>query len=365
VGGSAKTIGALQWLRHQNLYSRDLLPQAEERIWLSSTLVSKVFLLEFTQEASAYWQSGSTAAVTLPDFSPVNAWNAQWNLWDEPSTQGVYRIARAYAQVTLGDLELRVGKQVIPTGVGKMFAAVNQVPRLPFTMVDQEYQRGEDAVSAKWGHGLVLEARLLPKVANQKNHNFHLRTKTQRTGYDLGITAGRSDDKIYIGVELAGNLGEDLVRSELVGFNYEGRDVVQALIGFDHVFGPKWSLTAEAFYNGFGSLYEDYRIESYPHRSSPYRGKYYGGVVVTWETTDRLKTSLTGIVNLQDPSTLMHLLLNYSLGNNVDVIVGQYLNLSGRPRGEFGGKLNLPVLLPVAFEIGLPDITYGALRWYF
>lgn len=324
-------------------------------------------MLEFTQEASVYAEPPNSAAFTAPSFNPVNAWDAQWNLWTGNSTSGVYRIARLYAQLKLGDAEFRVGKQVIATGVGKIFAAVNQVPRLPLTMVDQEYQRGEDAVSVVWGRGLVLEARYLPKVRGQSRDNFHFRTKAQRSGYDIGFIAGRSDDKIFIGLETAGNLGEDLIRGEIVGFHYNNKEVVQALLGFDYIFGPKWSMTFETFYNGMGDLYQDYRLAALPHRSTPYRGKYYAALSLAWETTDRLKTNFTSIVNLLDPSTLLSLSFNYSLGNNLDLLVGQYFSLSGKPQGEFGGKLPVavPAFITTKYEIGLPDISYAALRWYF
>lgn len=366
LSGSAKTIADLQFLRDQNLYTYRTQPQGEERIWLSSTFLYRRFMAEFTQEASVFVERQNPAALPVPDLNPVNAWDAQWSVWDSGSTRGIYRIPRLYLQLGSDDLEIRVGKQVIATGVGKIFSTINQVPRLPFTMVDQEYQRGEDAVSVVWGRGLVLEGRFLPKVSSQRDHNFHLRAKAQRSGYDIGLTTGRSDDKLYIGLEIAGNLGEDLFRAEVTGFNFDRRDVVQALVGFDHVFGPRWSLSVEAFHNGFGTDYADYRFGPPLHRSTPYRGRWYGGLTAAWEISDRLKANLATIVNVFDPSALFHLQGSRSLGNNLDLLLGGYLNWAGRPQGEFGGTL--PVSLgpvPTGVAVGLPDLIYTALRWYF
>lgn len=364
ISGSAKTIANAQFLRHQNIYSKDTVLQGEERLWVNSAITAGTVMLEFTQEASFFAETTNTTAVSVPEFSPRNAWDAEWSLWNSNGTRGIYRIPRLYLQITSGDFEARVGKQVVAIGVGKLFSAVSQLPRLPFTMVDQEYQRGEDALSLKWGKGLVLEGRFLPKVSSQKDHNFHLRAKAQKGGYDIGLTTGRSDDKVFMGLEMAGNLGDDLLRAEIVGFRHGDKDVVQALLGFDHVFNAKWSMTFETFYNGFGDLYDDYQL-AYPHRSTPYRGRYYLGATVTWEMSDRLKASLTEIVNLLDPSFLSNLQFNYSLGNNLDLLVGQYLSVSGRPKGEFGGKTPIPVPLPVTLSVGLPDLTYAAMRWYF
>ncbi len=361
VGGSYKSIGEVEWLRQNNIYQSDTLPLTEQRLRLQGTLSKDWFRLEFADETSLFYQKSNPAAVPVASYNPIDAWNASWNLVNQNQLLITNRIDRAYVQLNWAPVELRVGKQVIATGIGHLFNAVSQVPRYAFIVVDPEYPVTEDAATVVWDGPLVLEARFLPKVPGQRDHNFHVRAKGGKDGFDVALTSGRSDDKMYVGLEAAGNLGESLIRGEVVGYNGNGADYLQGLLGYDTVFSAKWSAQFEVFYNGFGSL-KPYLLQPLLHRPAPYRGRYYAGANVTWETTARLKTNLTAIGNLADPSVLLHLYFSFSLWQSVDLMVGQFLNV-GSSTAEFGGKYVLPVF--PAIQWGLPDLTYIAVKYYF
>jgi len=351
----------VEWLRQNNIYPSNTVPLTEQRLRLQGTLSKAWFRAEFADETSLFYQKANQPSVPVPTYNPVPAWNASWNLMNTTQTLITNRIDRAYVQFNWAPVELRVGKQVIATGVGHIFNAISQVPRYPFVVVDPEYPVTEDAATVVWDGPLVLEARFLPKVPGQKDHNFHLRAKGTKDGFDVALTAGRSDDKMYVGLESAGNLGESLLRAELVGYDDVGVDYVQSLVGFDTVFSASWSAQFEVFYNGFGSL-KPYLLQPLLHRPAPYRGKYYAGATVTWETTARLKTNLLAITNLADPSVLFHLYFNFSLWQSVDLMLGQFLNVGGST-AEFGGKYILPIFPQIQW--GLPDLTYIAVKYYF
>lgn len=294
-------------------------------------------------------------------MSTDSAWRADWLVASGDKHDVYDRLDRAFVQLNLQPVEIIVGKQIVPAGVGHLFSAVSQVPHHPFVVADAEYEKTEDAVAVTWTGPVVVEARFLPKVAGQKDHNYHVRVKGATGGYDVAVTAGRSDDKAYAGLETAGNLGDSVVRGEVVGYREGGRGWMQGLLGYDRVLSAKWSAQVELFYNGFGTR-GDYALGPLLHRSAPYRGLWYAGTAVTWEVGPRAKATLGAIANALDPSALFHLSVAFSLGANLDLLVGQYLN-AGKRDAEFGGVMPDPQA-PIV-KLGVPDMTYAVVKYAF
>lgn len=358
--GSAKSIVSMERLRHEGLYEKDTNYIGEERLRLASSVEGKAIRVEYAGETSLYWQRPNATTFPVPDLSPQSSWSAKWNLITGNEVYATHRIDRLSVQFNLDPVEVRVGKQVVATGVGQFFGAVAQTQHYPYIVVDPEYQKTEDAVSVIWSGPLQLEGRFLPKVGTQKEHNFHFRAKGSKGGYDVALTAGRSDDKPFLGLETAGNLSDALLRGEIVGYFLQAETVLQGLLGVDYVFSSKWSAKVEGFYNGFGKA-KPYVFEPYRHRSAPYRGRWYGAVEVVWEPHPLWKIHSHFISNVEDPSLLLHLYLTYSLGNNLDLLLGNYQGF-GNATAEFGGIS--PTGIP-GVSLGYPDLSYAALRYYF
>ncbi len=258
--------------------------------------------------------------------------------------------------------ELRLGKQVVPIGVGHLFSAISQTPRYSFVEVDSEYDKTEDAATVILKQGIRLEARYLPKNPGQEKDNFHLRWLFDLKGADTALIAGQTDDKYFTGIESTRNIGDGVLRAEVVVYEKNNVYHAQTLVGWDKVWNPKWSSKHEFFLNGFGKD-EGYLLEPFPHRSSNYRGRYYFGNLVTYEWNAKLKFNVLAIANLLDPSFLFHFYLNYSLADDLDLIVGHYQNLKTKENSEFGGKQELPGAPSI--KAGLPDISYLLLKWTF
>lgn len=315
--------------------------------------------IEAANETFLNYQQANRSVFPVPDFTPASAWNTNQRWVQKDSLSILNRWDRAYFQINADPLQVLIGKQVIPLGVGQIFNAVSQMQRYPLIFIDPEFPKTEDAVSVIYSGAWQWEARYLPKAPGQREDNFHLRTKGSLLDIDVGLIAGRSDDKTFAGVEAAGNWGESLLRGELSGYRYRNRTYGQALLGWDHVFSATWSTKFEVFYNGFGEI-SGQTLGVFPHRSTPFRGTWYVGNFTTWEIHPLLKAHLLSVCNLQDSSALFHAYLNYSLSNSVDLLGGRFFNL-GAGKEEFGGQIPLSP----QFGLGQPDISYLALRWYF
>jgi len=243
--------------------------------------------------------------------------------------------------------------------VGQIFNAVSQMQRYPLVFIDPEFPKTEDGITLIWKGPVQMEGRYLPKSPRQEHDSFHLRAKGSLEGVDWALTSGRSDDKAFLGGESAFNCGEALMRMELVAYELRKKIYAQGLLGFDYVFSAAWSSKWEVFYNGFGESFRS-PLEGFLHRSAPFRGTWYLGNLTDWEIHPLLKLHWVSVLNLKDPSLLLHLALHYSLSESLDLMLGLFFNW-GKGDSEFGGQI--PLL--AGKSIGQPDITYLGIRWYF
>jgi len=358
-GGSLKTIPTFQNLRQQGIYPYDDIPTLEERLRLQGALSFEKARLEFAHETFFFLQRANPPSVSIPDLNPRSAWNAQWRLLETNTTLLYHKLDRAFLDLDLDWIHLMIGKQVVPLGVGHIFNAVSQIQRYPLIFIDPEFPKSEDAVTLIWDGPPQIEARFLPKTSGQRQDSFHFLMKGTTQEADWSLISGVSDDKTFLGLNSAFNLGESLMRFEEVNYFSRDKYFVQALLGFDQVFSPVLSSKIELFYNGFGATKQT-SFTGLTHRSAPFQGKWYFGNITEWEIHPLLKSHFVSILNLEDPSALFHFFLNYSISNSVDLLIGQFFGL-GSGTAEFGGQ---KALGPI-FGIGQPDISYAALRWYF
>lgn len=360
--GQLKPIGGVQFLRQDNLYSKSTVYYNEDRLRLSGSLSKSWFYTEVANETRFFAQSDNYAnyPVSFTAYTPF--WNARWKLQEEQNSSIVTRLDRAFVQASFEPIEIRIGKQIVPIGVGHIFTAVSQTPRYSFVEVDYEYDRTEDAATVIWKKGIRLEGRYLPKNPGQEKDNFHLRWLFDLKGADTALIAGQSDDKLFAGIESTRNVADAVMRSEVVVYEKNSVYHAQALVGWDKVWNAKWTTKHELFLNGFGKD-SGYMLEPFSHRSSNFRGKYYYGNLVTYEWSPKLKANLLAIVNISDPSFLFHLYFNYSLSDNLDLMLGHFQNVGTKEESEFGGKQPLPLLASV--KAGLPDLSYLLVKWTF
>lgn len=360
LGGNIKSIFAFQNLRQTGIFPKDEILFTEQRLRLEAQYSSRYFGFELAEQISGFYQNTNSPFFTIPDLNPRSYWIVSNDLTTGTNHQINHRLDRANIKLNIGKTRWILGKQVVSIGVGHLFQAISQVPRQPFVIVDPEFPITEDAFSLVWDGALALEARLLPKVQGQTLHNFHVRAKGSKSGFDVALTTGVSDDKNFIGLEFAGNLGDSLLRSEVVGYEELGKNYIQGLVGIDRVFSNEWSGEIELFYNGFGAV-DNYSFSPNLHRPTPYRGMYYMATRLRWEISPVWILSWLNIVNLNDPSALFHFNLRYSVFQNADLLLGQFVSWGASSRTEFGGEL--PILGPLA--VGLPDMTYFLFRYYF
>ncbi len=359
--GQLKPIVGVKQLRQENLYENSTIPYQEDRLRLEATLTKGWFYAEVADETLYRIERKNAAFLPFAFTESEPFWNAEWKIEERDNSLLKTRLDRAYIQASFEPVEIRIGKQVIPIGVGHLFSTVSQTRRYAFTDVDPEYDRTEDAVTVLWKKGVRLDARYLPRDKGKERDNFHLRWLFDFEGADAVLGAGQTDGKHFVSLEGSRGVGDAVLRFEAILYENADRYQGQSLLGWDEVWNSKVSTKTEIFYNGFGKD-QTTTLEGFPHRSSNYRGKFYFGNLIQYEWTPRLKVNFLTIANLNDPSLLLHLYFNYSLSDNLDLILGHYQNWGGTPSSEFGGKMDVPFTLA---KVGLPDLSYALVRWAF
>src|SRR5687768_5948266 len=112
TGGSFKAILFSQHLRQQGLFERDEISGLEQRLRLEGVLTAPGFRFEVADELSFFAHRPNPSSVPLPSMEATNAWNTRSRVLSDDSFVLNHRLDRAFVQISLGDVEWRIGKQV-------------------------------------------------------------------------------------------------------------------------------------------------------------------------------------------------------------------------------------------------------------
>lgn len=351
--GSAKSTGGLEKLRHINRYPEDSLVFLANQLRMGAEGSAGLFRFEIADELTHRYES-----MERPHDSPVRSY------WDTSSTikQGKHdslshRLDRASIQIS-GKLGVfAMGKQPIPTGSAKIFTASSQTPRFQIIRLD-EYEITQDAVALSITQPLSVDLRYLPPWRHQERGNFHIRWRHSFSWADIGLSAGRSDDKEFFGCEVQRDIGGSILRLDTAIYIEE--PTWQSVIGIERALSRWWTLTAEAYFNDFGSS-APYKAPS--HFSTPFLGRYYAGASLRWQFSPLWIAESHLVANLTDPSLLAHVRLSHSVTDEMDLWMGQVVNVASGSESEFGGTRVVDAQLPV--RLGVSDLTYLSLRYAF
>jgi len=180
--------------------------------------------------------------------------------------------------------------------------------------------------------------------------------------FDLAMMVGRFREDGFLGTEFSGEVGPGIgVRGELSYFATESDDdFIQVVVGNEYRFENNLYLSAEYFYNGFGTPHTSrYVRELFSKRimeGDIYNiSRHYVGILGSYEVTPLLTVSLATIINLIDHSVLINPTIIYSLSDNAEFVAGMVIGEGKKPRrhilkSEFGAY---------------PDFTFVEIKYYF
>lgn len=247
----------------------------------------------------------------------------------------------------LGDVT--VGRQAVTWGVSNLFPVADLWSQFSPFELDTEEKPGIDAV--RWlsypGAGWEVDAVLADR-GSREDLSFGVRGSLVLPWTDLWVGAGKLWRQAMVMAGISAPVGSWKLRGEAVlawhldddelrdGSRYEGFQPPRVTVGVDWL-GGEVMVTGEYHHNGvgttdpdrYGTVLSDPR---FARGESYYLGRHYLGGVVTWTPgNDRLSLTLSGLANLQDPSTAWTPVATYDLGQSTRISAGAVLTTGEAP----------------------------------
>lgn len=357
LGGSIKTLAGVEQLRQENLYSSDSVLLSRYLLRLASSGSYGPLRLELADEVSYSHRSAEPLWVSS---GSIPYWNTEWEIARAGSATLFHRLDRAFIQVSGAAADLGFGKQPVATGTSRLFMASSQTPRPSAIRLDDEVEITQDAVVLSLRYPLSIDIRFLPAWSHQSAHNFHIRSRQSIDWAELGISLGQSDDKPYLGLEFEVDWAQSVLRADIALYDRKPK-TAQAVIGIERALSKKWTMAAEAYFNGFGKAGQYTKAT---HFSTPFLGRYYGGLWVRYQMSPLWAVEAHTVVNLSDPSMLCHAKIVHSVTDEIDLLFGHVFTAATNSESEFGGTVAVSPTHP-DLKSGISDLVYASLRWTF
>jgi hypothetical protein len=356
TGGHGKLRAVGQWFPDDSLY-RDVVGSGaldlagELRLKLDSRLGRWTF--------DADWQIVGLSADTLPLTGLPNDDRRLFDLTGVISESRnealLHRLDRVWLGYASESTVLRFGRQALSWGNGLFYAPMDLVNPFDPAAIDTEYKTGDDMmylqylraggddVQAAW---VLRRDRLIGDVETDeatiaiKYHGF-----VGHGEYDVLVAQSYGDP--VVGVGAGRGIGGAVWSADLVISDTDLDTYAQFVtnVAYSWTWGGKnMSGALEYYYNGFGQRrYDPPSFAANPDlvqriaRGELFGlGRHYLAGSVMIEMSPLWGLTPTLLANLEDPSALVQLVSNFSLGDNLALLgsLSVPLGLSG---SEFGG----------------------------
>jgi len=307
------------------------------------------------------------------------------NLTDVISDSGdnalLHRLDRLWLGYSSEKTVLRFGRQALSWGNGLFYAPMDLVNPFDPATIDTEYKAGDDMLYAQYLRDSgddVQAAAVIRRDASSGDVESGVATYAAKyhgfageSEYDVLVAKSYGDT--VLGAGFGRSVGGAHWGSDLVITDSGSDTYVQFVtnLSYSWVFkGKNMSGVLEYHYNGFGQSdgrYDPQSLAQNPEllarlvRGQLFTlGRHYVASSVLVEMTPLWTVTPVLLANIGDPSALLQLMSNYSLGDNMTLIGSINLPL-GADGTEFGG---IETGLPGSYLSTGPSF-FAQFAWYF
>ncbi len=198
---------------------------------------------------------------------------ADQRIVDEAHVQWRHLLYRAYLLYESRRLELVLGRQRIPWGVGRLWNPIDRFNPIAPLSLEADQSPGVDAAVARWlFDGFTFAEAVFAPLRDPSDGSYAARLHGVLFDVDYSLVGGVFEEALTFGFDLAGNLGDAAARVEAVWSDpsrkvrpvgqpvaRELSDFWQVVVSVDHLFdvGTGLYVLLEHLYNGnalgFGS----------------------------------------------------------------------------------------------------------------
>lgn len=340
------------------------------------TLLRLILIGSILEKASIEFHLLEGGMINPPPASPSGfvsfseATRFRADRWDHTQTthedfSSQIGIDRANITLRLPHCDLTVGRQAISLGTTYFWNPNDLLTAFSPYEFDRDYKPGVDAVKADIALGKFSGISFIYGAGESFRLNesaLLIRAFANLLNFDLAIMGGRFRQDGFVGVDFSGELGPGIgVRGELSYFAAESDDdFIQVVVGSEYRFENDLYISAEYFYNGFGTSHTHRYVRKLTSKrimeGDIYNiSRHYLGILGSYELTPLLIVSLAPIINLIDYSILINPTIIYSLSDNAEIVAGMVIGEGRKPRrlifkSEFGAY---------------PDFTFVEIKYYF
>lgn len=305
--------------------------------------------------------AGAMPGLPLPSAQLIDDRRRWWDLThiigDPGGTRIVHRLDRLSVGWTGDRTVLRFGRQAISWGNGLLFNPVDVFNPFDPAAVDTEYKSGDDMLYGQYlfangndlqGVAVVRRDPLTGEVeADHSSLAYKYHGFAGMNEFDLLAAEHYGDTILAVGGTLA--LGGAVARGDLTwtGADDGGVFAAVASLSYSWVWGGRnYSGVFELYRNGFGQPAGAYATDDLADnpdllarlaRGELYTiGRNYAAASVTVEVTPLFRLTPNLFVNLDDPSALAQVVVDYDLSQDLRLLAA--LNVPLGPDGsEYGG----------------------------
>jgi len=303
----------------------------------------------------------SLPGLALPINSVITDDRRWWNLTHSESwgdkTVITNRLDRLYVGYTTEKSVWRFGRQAISWGNGLMFTPMDVFNPFDPATVDKEYKTGDDMLYGQWlfdsgndlqGVAIVRRNPLSGQIESDqssvavKYHGF-------RSGNEFDLLAAEHYGDQLLGVGGIISLGGALLRGDVTWTRTQRESVFSAVsnLSYSWIWGNKnVSGILEYYYNGFGQSSGDYSFAKLAENPDLLKrlergelftlGRHYLAASLMVELSPLLILTPNVFLNLQDPSALAQIVVQYDWKQNLLLLAAFNLPV-GSDGSEYGG----------------------------
>lgn len=288
----------------------------------------------------------------LKNRPPAQYWRADANYLERGDVFGRHRLYRAAVTLSRGEVDLRLGRQRIAWGTGRLWSPLDILNPVNPLALEREDRVGVDAALLEAKLGPLSRASLVFAPAPDRGSPSRaVQWHGNAAGVDASLVAGRLLGLDIIGTDVASQIGDAGVRGEVARLRPSGGPAFnRVMVGMDYAFANGLTLSAELYYNGAGSRDPaSYDLAGLRSGRVANLATRYTGLYASYEITPLLKWVNYVVRNADDRSHAIDSRLVWSIAPATDLTVGVQ-HFSGAVGCEFAA-------LPNAFQVQL--------QWFF
>jgi hypothetical protein len=314
-----------------------LLHNIDQNIWMDVTRLrlrptlnlSENGYIALEYEADGTYNSGTMLMLVPPSVNRHQLFDLSWDLRNSDRWQFIHGIDRFYYRQQVGAFDISIGRQRIAWGSGRIWNPTDLFNPLNPTVFSKIEKDGVDAASVKLTLGTLTDATLVYNPQQKKTSNYGIRFRTNYKEYDIIGIAGYFDKRVIVGGDVAGNLFDAGIRSEII-LSMKKEDAseyfLKGILGADYQWTAKLYTLVEYHYNGEGERNPaKYNLSKLSAGEMLNVGVNYLAVSASYLIHPLVTAIVTGIGNLDDKSAFLALSVAYLPTDEMSVTFGGQL----------------------------------------